>query len=82
MKYVLSEEAKRISGIPLSEVKHSSPTSVMIEIETENAAFADDWNGEVARILKAMAKDIENGGTKIKFQDSNGNSVATIKLDY
>jgi len=50
-----------------------------LEIETSNAAFADDPAGEVARILRDLAERIEGYGvapaSAMSLRDANGNAV-------
>jgi hypothetical protein len=46
-----------------------------LEIETDNAAFADDYNAEIARILRAVADKIERGIIDARILDINGNTV-------
>ncbi len=46
-----------------------------IEVEPNNAAFADDPEGELARILRDIAKRIENGESQGTVRDLNGNAV-------
>ena len=52
---------------------------ITITIETDNAAFSDKAH-EVARILRELARRIENRGIDniSKVMDSNGNSVGTF----
>lgn len=57
---------------------------VTIEFDTGNAAFEDDWEGEVAFVLaqareKLIALGPEEGGRKL--YDSNGNKVGTVKVE-
>lgn len=48
---------------------------VFLYIKTGNAAFEDDQNYEVARILKVAANKFEQGHTEMKLVDYNGNTV-------
>lgn len=48
-----------------------------IEFETENAAFADNFNGEVERILLTIAKAVKEGRKGGFIRDTNGNKVGT-----
>ena len=57
-----------------------------VSFDTDNAAFAElEPELEVARILRALADDVELHRASGKFQpvrDSNGNTVGTWKLNY
>lgn len=46
-----------------------------VTIKTDNDAFADDEGAEVARILRDIAQDIEEGRTSGPCMDINGNKV-------
>jgi hypothetical protein len=47
-----------------------------LEIVTDNAAFDDDENGELARLLRYVATQLEAGLTEeLNLRDTNGNSV-------
>lgn len=46
-----------------------------VEFKTDNAAFEDYKEGEIARILCEVARKIESGNTSGKVMDANGNSV-------
>jgi hypothetical protein len=52
-----------------------------LEIETSNAAFEDGAATETARILRAVAKRIEQGDLAGEAWDSNGNRVGTYELN-
>lgn len=55
---------------------------VTIEINCDNAAFGDNEWEEVARILRALADDLEvyrNSDLNKKLSDFNGNVVGDIK---
>lgn len=63
---------------------------IRIEIETDNAAFEDAPSCEVARILRALAKEMEESmpltsdgvfRTPITLRDVNGNCVGFCILD-
>ena len=49
-------------------------------IDTDNAAFEDSPTGEIARILRQMADDIEETGDVRNPRDYNGNQVGTASL--
>jgi hypothetical protein len=52
------------------------------EIETDNAAFEDgNRNLEVARILRVLAEQIENGSDGVTLRDINGNRVGFAEFD-
>lgn len=55
--------------------------AIEINISLDNAAFADDYNGEMSRILRDLATRFERGhsteGSKIR--DINGNQVGSIR---
>ena len=56
--------------------------TIMITVKTENAAFEEDKQGEVARILAAMIEDwptiaIANRG---ELYDINGNNVGFVTV--
>lgn len=51
-----------------------------VQIKTENEAFSDDKGAEVARILREIAKRLEDGWTTGTPRDGNGNSVGTWLL--
>jgi hypothetical protein len=58
---------------------------ITIKIETDNAAF-DNYGEEVARILRRLADDIEDDGTRRQRQythnlyDINGNKVGEARV--
>ena len=51
---------------------------IKILIETDNAAFADGPEYEIARILRRLAEDIEAGREPGVLMDVNGNLVGTV----
>ena len=61
-----------------------------LDIKTDNAAFGEDDGphtagsvaAEVARILRELATDIENGGDGGAVMDINGNSVGRYRLEW
>ena len=61
-----------------------------LDIKTDNAAFGEDEGGhtaasvaaEVARILRELAQDIENGGDGGAVMDLNGNKVGRYRLEF
>ena len=53
---------------------------VKITIKTDNSAFGDCTATEIARILRALAHQIEsNGVTSLLLMDINGNKVGTYE---
>lgn len=53
---------------------------VKIIIETDNAAFEERGNNEVARILSIISKDFYDGIQKMKYNDINGNVIAYVTI--
>jgi hypothetical protein len=49
----------------------------VLKIDTGNAAFEDDPNYELARILRAVADKVENGHADGRCYDINGNKVGS-----
>ncbi len=47
----------------------------VLHINCANDAFMGDRNGEVARILRKLASDIEEGYVASYLTDENGNTV-------
>ncbi len=54
---------------------------IKITLKTDNAAFEENYNEEVARILREIADNIENGNYVIFARDINENKVATIEYE-
>lgn len=55
---------------------------IIITIDTTNAAFDDDLTGEAARILRALADDIEGGFCiPSRLFDYNGNAIGNVKYE-
>lgn len=58
---------------------------IQITIDTNNAAFEDNFHYEVGRILDKAGKLIYNVKSNsfevLKLKDTNGNTVATVELD-
>ena len=51
-----------------------------IEIATDNSAFDQDWKMEVARILKQVAMELDNGWDgDLVLRDINGNKVGLVQ---
>jgi len=51
-----------------------------LEVQCDNAAFGDAFEGELARILRVAADRIEQGADRGHLRDANGNTVGTFKL--
>lgn len=53
-----------------------------LKFKTDNAAFSDgDGPREVARILRKIADDVENGRECGRVHDANGNTVGEWDMD-
>jgi len=52
---------------------------IKIEIKTGNAAFEEDKNYEIARILRELADKLEAGREPESINDYNGNPVCKVK---
>lgn len=50
-----------------------------LKVYTDNAAFADDPDGEVARILRDVADRVEGGQEDGAVRDINGNTVGSFR---
>jgi len=55
---------------------------ITITIQADNAAFEDNPGGEVARILRKMARELANGlEYNVKnLKDANGNTVGRVEI--
>lgn len=54
---------------------------ILISLQTQNAAFSNDCSGEVTRILRNLADEIENSGEADcdrALRDGNGNKVGEM----
>ena len=51
---------------------------IIIKIDTDNSAFEDDKEGEVARILKRVAELVKSS-LDFKLFDINGNCVGYLE---
>jgi hypothetical protein len=51
-----------------------------LRIKTDNAAFGDQPEYELARILAEVASEVGGGVTNGIVHDDNGNRVGTFKL--
>jgi hypothetical protein len=54
---------------------------VQIEFDTDNSAFVENFDGEVATILRNLANRMARGGKDDQVRDSNGNTIGWIKVD-
>ena len=50
-------------------------------IDTQNAAFGDYPNDEVARILRRLSDQIADGDFPVKLIDTNGNTVGYLLIE-
>ena len=52
-----------------------------LTIETDNAAFGDDYRAEIARLLRSIATRLENGTSANcgRLYDHNGNHVGDYR---
>lgn len=54
---------------------------ITITIETSNAAFDEDFHGEVCRILNTVSSRVRNEGVHgMILLDTNGNSVGNLEV--
>jgi len=61
-------------------IEHQEGSQVIkITIKTSNAAFADDRDYEIARILRVLADSTEQGLRPKVLHDINGNSVGKVE---
>ncbi len=58
--------------------------TITIHISTRNAAFEDDRDGEVARILREYLREATRLGVQrlgaVTLQDVNGNTVGSVRV--
>lgn len=53
-----------------------------ISINMDNAAFTEDGGRpELARILRKLADDVENGKAPVPLRDANGNTVGSMEIE-
>ncbi len=52
-----------------------------ITINTENDAFQDNKNAEIARILRDLAERIEAREIPVRLMDINGNACGTVTVE-
>jgi hypothetical protein len=52
-----------------------------VQFECDNAAFEDNAHGEIARILREIAKKVEIGQTEGACMDFNGNRCGEFDLN-
>lgn len=61
--------------------KEGIAMNITIKINTDNAAFGDDPEAEVARILRATALHFEQSGLEDRpLYDSNGNGIGSVAV--
>ena len=51
-----------------------------ISVKMDNAAFSDDPNYELGRILKEVGEKLMRGRTQERLYDYNGNFVGTLEI--
>jgi hypothetical protein len=57
---------------------------IRIEFEIDNAAFADNWQGEIRHILSQVARELGDCDqdnvvdVDVRLRDSNGNTVGKV----
>lgn len=51
-----------------------------MQVKTTNEAFADDPNGELARLLRLAARLVEEGHSESALLDINGNRVGEFSI--
>lgn len=54
---------------------------ITINIENSGSAFDDEPQIEVARILRELARSIEQGVERTKLYDINGNKCGTVQMN-
>ncbi|USK62287.1 hypothetical protein [Peribacillus asahii] len=54
---------------------------VTVTIKTGNAAFEENPNMEIARILRELANNLEADVHPGKLRDLNGNTVGTVEYE-
>jgi len=55
-----------------------------LEIEMDSAAFAEDWQAELARILRNAADNLDLGNGiagRMRLRDINGNTVGYLTTE-
>lgn len=52
-----------------------------VEIRQEGAAFDEDPNSEIARILRVLAERVQTGRTDGAVHDINGRPVCTYRTE-
>lgn len=63
----------------LDEAAKKAKKSFTIKIDVANAAFEDDFEGEVEFVLKQAIKNIQKDALDKPLRDTNGNTVGSIK---
>jgi len=77
-RFLGEDDAETKSETPTKEEQKQLTETVSISIETDNDAFVDDRNAELARILHDLADKIEAGNDVSVIRDMNGNTVGEI----
>lgn len=63
----------------LNEAAKKAKKSFTVKFNVENAAFEDDFDGEVEFVLKQAIKNIQRGTLDKPLRDTNGNDVGSVK---
>lgn len=63
----------------LNEAAKKAKKSFTVKFNVENAAFEDDFEGEVEFVLKQAIKNIQRGTLDKPLRDTNGNDVGSVK---
>lgn len=69
---------EQVEAEELAEAKKAKK-SFTIKIDVANAAFEDDFDGEVEFVLKQAIKNIQKGALEKPLRDTNGNTVGSVK---
>jgi len=73
---IVIEDADRVAS---ARTKRAKLSKFKIEFHTGNSAFADNYEGEVATILKDIIKKVNRGYSDGGIMDSNDNSIGSWK---
>ena len=61
-------------------IKLKGVIRMKVQFKTDNAAFEDYKEGEIARILCSIARKIKAGSTSGKVTDINGNAIGEYEV--
>ena len=56
--------------------------NITIVFQIDNAAFVDDFAGEVNAILESVSQQIRQGQREGILRDSNGNKVGSFTISF